>query len=88
MDAFPHPTIRPFKDKPTYFTLLWFRKQLIKNVASVLSPLGGGLHGHSGLILLNATYFQETGFNFNRPVFPGVIPVVTTTTTVAEAWII
>ena len=88
LDSFPHPTIRPFTEKPTYFNLVRFREQLVENAATVPSPLGGGQHGHSGLILPDASYHRDTGFNFIRPVFPGVVPLVTTATTVANARII
>ena len=76
LEAFPHPTITAFDDKPTYTTLCRFREQLIENGASVPSPLGGGAHGHSGLILPDAIYFRDTGSHFVRPIFPGVIPVI------------
>ena len=84
LDAFPHPSIAPLEDKPTYVNLLRFREQLIENAASVPSLLKGGSHGHSGLILPDATYFRDTGHHFILPVFPGVIPVVAATAT-AEA---
>ena len=84
LDAFPHPTIAPLEDTPTYLNLLRFQEQLIENAASVPSPLGGGSHGHSGLIIPDATYFRDTEHHFVRPVFPGVIPVVATTATAAE----
>ena len=87
-DAFPHPIIRPFTDKPTYFNLLRLREKLVENAATVPSPLGGGQHEHSGLILSDATYHRDTGFNFVRPVFPGVVPAVTAATTVANARIV
>ena len=83
LDAFPHPSIAPLEDKTTYLNLLRFREQLIENAASVPSPLGGGLHGHSGLILPDSIYFRDTGHHFVRPAFPGVIPVVAATATAA-----
>ena len=76
LEAFPHPTITAFNEKPTYTTLCRFIEQLIENGSSVPSPLGGGAHGHSGLILPDAIYFRDTGSHFVRPVFPGVIPVI------------
>ena len=60
LDAFPHPTIRTFEEKPNYFNLFWFREQLIENASSVPSTLGGCLHVHYGLILPDATYFWDT----------------------------
>ena len=83
LDAFPHPVIAPLESKPTYLNLLRFREQLIENAASVPSPLGGCSHGHSGLILSDATYYRDTGHHFVRPVFLGVIPVVPATATAA-----
>ena len=74
LEAFPHPTITAFQEKPTYMNLLRFREKLIENAASVPSSLGSGAHSHSGLILPDAIYFRDTGSNFVRPVFPGVIP--------------
>ena len=83
LDAFPHPSITPLEETPTYLNLLRFQEQLIDNAASVPSPLGGGSHGHSGLIIPDAMYFRDTGHHFIRPVFPGVIPVFATTATAA-----
>ena len=87
-DAFPYPIIRLFTDKPTYFNLIQLRENLVENLATVPSPLGGGQHRHFGLILPDATYHRDTGFNFVRPVFPGVVPAVKTATTVANARIV
>ena len=83
LDAFPHPSITPLEDKPTYLNLLRFCEKLIENAASVSSPLGGSSHGHSGLILPDANYFRDTGHHFVMPVFPGVILVVAATATAA-----
>ena len=76
LDAFPNLAIRPFEEKPSYFNLLRFCKQLIENATSLPSPLGDGAHRHSGLILPDASYFWKTGSHFVRPVFPVVIPII------------
>ena len=46
------------------------KEKLKANAASVQSDLGGGAHGHLGLVLDDATYFALTGHHCVRPVYP------------------
>ena len=44
------------------------------NDSSVVSELGGGVHGYLGLTFPPAVYIQLTGHDFLRPANPGAIP--------------
>ena len=43
-------------DEPTYETLKSIKNQLKSNVCIVTSDLGGGTHGHLGMIMTSAEY--------------------------------
>ena len=45
IDQFPHPTIEKSTEEPNYYTIKSVEKKLIRNVASILTELGGGNHG-------------------------------------------
>ena len=84
-DYFPHQDIGAIAGRPTYATLLPVRDKLVANAAAIPSTLGGGAHGHSGLVLSDATYHRETGHHFTVPAFPGVVASVPNgTTSLAE----
>ena len=54
-DYFPHPEVEEVVGRPTYETLQMLREKLVANAAAIPSTLGGRAHGHSGLILTDAT---------------------------------
>ena len=75
-DYFPHQDIGAIAGRPTYVRLLPIRDKLVANAAAIPSTLGGGAHGHSGLVLSDATYHRETGHHFTVPAFPGAVASV------------
>ena len=75
-DYFPHPEVEEIVSCPTYETLQMLREKLVTNIAAIPSTIGGGAHGHSGLVLTDATYHRETGSHFIIPDFPGAVATV------------
>ncbi len=60
------------------------KKELIAIVASTPMALGGGNHGHSGLIVEPANYLTVTGGKaFTIPAHPGIYPASLTTSAFA-----
>jgi hypothetical protein len=73
--GFVYERLDPIVGKPTYATLQRLFTQLICNATSVASQLGGGHFGLSGLAEDPAVYLLRTGTHFNRPVYPGELPI-------------
>jgi hypothetical protein len=66
---FQHKLLTKIHGKPTYYpTLQLLHTELKANAASVPSTLGGGLHGHLGLILTDIAYATI------QPAHPWVTP--------------
>ena len=57
--------------QPNFEKLRALKKALKANAASVQSDLGGGIYGHLGLVLDDATYFRLTNSHYVTPVHPG-----------------
>jgi hypothetical protein len=60
--------------EPTYKTIELAHNQCIRNATTIDSQLGGGHHGHAGLVKFTDVYLLRTGNHFNRPVHPGDTP--------------
>ena len=82
--GFPHPTIPPIEGEPTYQTIKTMHDLLKSNAASVPTTLGGGAHGHLGLVLNAVLYTAVTGVAFNTPPHPGAGPTITPNATQAQ----
>ena len=76
LEYFPHQEIEAIIGRSTYATLLPVQDKLVANGAAIPSTLGGGSHGHSGLVLSDAIYYRETGQQFTVPVFLGTVASV------------
>eukprot|EP00957_Ditylum_brightwellii_P122598 9349410-Ditylum_brightwellii.AAC.1 len=48
---FPHPSLQRVKGEPDYAPINAIMQQLYKNAATIQSSLGGGAHGHIGLVM-------------------------------------
>ena len=82
--AFPEPTVQKIIGEPTYETIKDLHDILKSNAASIPSTLGGGNHGHLGLVLQPALYTVVTGNNFTAPNNPGATPTITAAATAAQ----
>ena len=82
--AFPHPEIPKVEGEPTYATIKALHDLLKSNAASIPTVLGGGGHGHLGLVMAGVLYAAVTGQVFNRPNNPGAAPAVQAGATQAQ----
>ena len=73
---FELPTLTKIHGEPTYFQLKELKNELKSNATSVTTDLGGGGHGHLGLVLTPAEYATISAVAYTRPVHPGplIIP--------------
>jgi hypothetical protein len=68
----------------TIHNLMILEKELIAILAGIPTALGGGNHGHAGIIMDPATIATMTGgADFNNPVNPGIYPTGLATKAVA-----
>lgn len=81
---FPHPNIPHVLGMPSYETIYDVHTKLKENAAIVPTTLGGGAHGHLGLLLGPATYHALTGEDFDFPNDPGATPTIPAGTNVAN----
>ena len=72
---FQTPLLPKIVGRPTFDKLRSLKKYLRQNAASVRSDLGGGAHGHLGLILNDAAYLALTGHQYIRPPHPGALNI-------------
>lgn len=67
---FHYPDFSVIHGEPTYETLRTMTNQLKANARSVHTTLGGGLHGHLGLVLTQAQYTIFSNTPYDRPTRP------------------
>ena len=67
---FEHPILPKIHGQPTFTALSKLKKYLKANAKSVRSNLGGGFHGHLGLVLTPAEYAMISDVAFEEPVHP------------------
>ena len=73
---FEKSELTPIRGEPTYPSLELLLKELKANALNVHSNLGGGTHGHLGLVISPASYAHISATPFNHPTFPGTAAVV------------
>ena len=74
---FPRATLTKITGYPTYSDLQALSKQVKANAASVPSTLGGGNHGHLGLVTDATTYGRVSQIAYVRPVLPAALTAAT-----------
>ena len=74
----------PMTGRPTYLSLVNLRKQLTANAATIQSSLGGGQHGHAGLVLPPTIYATMSDTPFDLPSAPSLEPVYQQNATAAQ----
>ena len=67
---FEYPELTKVHKSPTYDTLKKIKDELKTNASRVTSDLGGGGHGHLGLLLTPAEYALVSATPYVRPVHP------------------
>lgn len=83
-EFFPFPTLPVQAGKPTYETINATHDKLKINAAAIHTTLGGGQHGHLGLVLPPETYTAVAGTPFETPDDPGVHPILPNGATAAQ----
>jgi hypothetical protein len=74
--GFPHSSLLKVTGEPTFEDLKIIRRLLNTNDMSVSSYVGGGRHGHLGIIMTNEEYFAIAADVFPLPDNPGASPEV------------
>ena len=72
---FEFPTLTKIHGEPNYESLKTIKNELSSNATSVTSDLGGGAHGHLGLLLTPAEYAVVSPVPYVRPGHPGVLNI-------------
>jgi hypothetical protein len=83
ISGFPHSSLPRVTGEPTFEDLKVIRRLLNTNAMSVLSYIGGGRHGHLGIIMTNEEYFATAANVFTVPNSPGAPAEVVTGMTAA-----
>jgi hypothetical protein len=69
--------------QPTDQDITTLKKNLVAIAASIPSGLGGGNHGHAGIIVKATKYLAIAGVAFTDPIHPGIYPTGLPTTAAA-----
>ena len=77
---FAFPNLTPIDGEPDADVLIKFKNQIKANASSVPSNLGGGDHGHLGLVLSPWTYAMVSNTPFAYPAHPGPLAIPQGTT--------
>ena len=72
---FQIPVLTKIHGEPTYHTLKILKNELKANASSVQSNLGGGSHGHLGLVLTRAEYALIAIAPYINPPHPGQLNI-------------
>ena len=72
---FPHKIIEKTESRPTYDTLKKLQNMIKANASSVISDLGGGAHGHLGLVLPSSEYNNIINTTYIKPEHPGELKI-------------
>ncbi len=85
---FPNKTLPKIKEEPNYENINESVQLLYANAATLATTLGGGAHGHIGIIMQQPLYATLTATPYIEPAEPTVLPVYPPNTTAATREII
>jgi hypothetical protein len=71
---FPNKTLPKIEGEPNYESINEMVQQLYGNAATLATTLGGGAHGHVGIIMLQPLYATLTATPYIAPAEPPVQP--------------
>jgi hypothetical protein len=74
--GFPHSSLPKVTGEPTFKDLKVIRRLLHTSAMRVSSYVGGGCHGHLGIIMTNEEYFSIASDIFPVPNNPGALAEV------------
>lgn len=80
LERMPHKVLTRIQGEPTFVILETIQREIRANAKAIHSTLGGGTHGHLGLVMTAAAYAHISEIPFIQPVHPGLndIPAGTT----------
>jgi hypothetical protein len=81
--GFPHSSLPKVTGEPTLEDLKVIRRLLNTNAMIISSYVGGGRHGHLGIIMTDEEYFSIAADVFPLPANPGASPEVVSGMTAA-----
>lgn len=73
---FPNKTLPSNDGEPDYAFINSMMQTLYGNAATLATPLGGGHHGHVGLIMKDALYATLSPTQYIAPDDPGPVPLI------------
>ena len=85
LTKFPTRHLNPMRGEPNYDAITALKAELFANAAVIPTPLGGGQHGHIGLVMKQQLYSTLSSTPFVLPEDPGPLPVFDQTLLVTEA---
>ena len=77
---FEYKTLTKIHGEPTFEGIKKIKDELKANAMAVSSELGGGRHGHLGLVLTQQEYARVSQTPYTRPAHPGVLVIPANTT--------
>ena len=75
VSKFPIKALPPINGEPTYSGINDMMQALYANAATMQTTLGGGRHGHIGMIMKPALYATLSQVAYEKPEDPGPLPV-------------
>ena len=75
VSKFPIKTIPTIDGEPDYNTINKIMQLLYGNAASLPTTLGGGQHGHIGIIMTPQLYTTLAATPYESPPDPGITPI-------------
>ncbi len=79
-------TVTKIHGQPTNQDLMILEKELIAILANIPTTLGGGNHGHAGILMDPARYLMTAGVQFVNPANPGNYPANVPGKAAAGVW--
>jgi hypothetical protein len=76
MAKFPVKTIQKITGEPNYESINDMVQSLYSNAASLPTTLGGGNHGHIGIVMNDILYATLSPTPYQAPVDPGQLPIL------------
>ena len=73
LTVFEHPTLKRIHGEPTFESIRRLQKEIMLNAQTVHLELGGGAHGHLGLVLSPERYTLICNSAYNRPQHPRIL---------------
>jgi hypothetical protein len=74
VSKFPNKTLPNITGEPDYEAINQLVQSLYGNAASLATTLGGGGHGHIGIIMTVPLYATQTSNPYVTPANPGALP--------------